>query len=327
MKNLFTKITQQIRDFFGFSFVEIKSFWLLSCIMLIFGVVPVLLIIFENQKTFEKITNNEELDTLLAQMSPLDTNTEEQQQRFRANKSYFEKNKNTSFELPVNTFDPNKIPASQWQSYGVSKKVASSIRKYIDKGGRFRKNEDVKKVYNFKEEWYNRLAPYMIIEIDTNYLAKKEFKKYEKNYDSTKKHKKEYKKITFDINLADTAQLNAVKGIGEKTALSIIKYRERLGGFVNLEQLNEIFLLKNRPDVLKNLLSCVTLNIENIRKIKINEIEHETLRTHPYIQAKLSKIIINYRTQHGKFEKIEDLKKIKVLADSTYQKIVPYLQF
>ncbi len=315
---------KKIRDFLGFSFIEMRSFWVLSCIIFVCAILPVILANFENKKTFQKIVQNPNLDTLLAQISPLDSNQEEGQTRFRVNKYNPEKYAKKTLS-PLFTFDPNTITASQWQEWGISRKVAQNIRKYIDKGGKFRKNEDVKKVYNFRDEWYERLAPYMIIAQDTTKTekwAKTTFKK-----DSTQQNKKTYKKVIFDINLADTAQLNKVKGIGEKTALSIIKYREKLGGFTQLSQLKEVFLLKNRPDVLNNLLSCVTLDIENVRKIKINEIEYEALKNHPYIQGKLARIIINYRQQHGRFEKGEDLQKIKVLADTTYQKILPYLEF
>lgn len=327
MNKIFLQISKKIRDFFGFSFVEIKGFWVLSSIILVVCVLPIVLINVINQPTFQKInhTQHPDLDTLLSQLSPPDTNTAENQERYRANQNYYSKNKNVEL-APLYTFDPNKIPASQWQAWGVSKKVANNIKKYIDKGGKFRKNEDVKKTYGFKNEWYERLSPYMLIE-----KSEENFAKIKYNPDTIKeknqKKKKNYTKNIFDINTADTAQLNQVKGIGEKTALSIVRYREKLGGFVSLEQLKEVFLLKNRPDVLNNLLSCVTLNVENIQKLQINEIGYDLLKSHPYIPPKLARIIINYRTQHGNFSQAEDLKKIKILADSTYQKILPYLHF
>lgn len=48
------------------------------------------------------------------------------------------------------------------------------------------------------------------------------------------------RKERLSINAASLEELDSLKGIGEKTALAIIEYREANGGFKNLEELMEV---------------------------------------------------------------------------------------
>ena len=43
-----------------------------------------------------------------------------------------------------------------------------------------------------------------------------------------------------ELNGADSATLRSVVGIGEKSVMAIIRYRERLGGFYSVDQLAEV---------------------------------------------------------------------------------------
>lgn len=43
-----------------------------------------------------------------------------------------------------------------------------------------------------------------------------------------------------ELNTADSATLRSVVGIGPRTVVAIMHYRERLGGFVRAEQLAEV---------------------------------------------------------------------------------------
>ena len=53
----------------------------------------------------------------------------------------------------------NEIDINQWQRLGVSERTARTIRNYLDKGGQFRKKEDLKKIYGFQPEDYTALEP------------------------------------------------------------------------------------------------------------------------------------------------------------------------
>ena len=78
------------------------------------------------------------------------------------------KNKDKSFEDMDNIqffeFDPNDLSVDKWKHLGLSDKTINTIRKYLNKGGRFYKPEDLKKIYGLKMDWYNRAEPYIKIQ-------------------------------------------------------------------------------------------------------------------------------------------------------------------
>ena len=68
-----------------------------------------------------------------------------------------------------------------------------------------------------------------------------------------------------DVNSADTTELKKIPGIGSGIAGSIVRYRERLGGFYALSQLEEV------KHVTPKLLEWFKLGNDSIQKLKINK--------------------------------------------------------
>jgi len=116
-----------------------------------------------------------------------------------------------------------------------------------------------------------------------------------------------------------------LKGIGSKLSLRILKFREGLGGFHSTSQYSEIYGLDSLA--LSELNKYARVN-SPVRKINVNTSTIEELISHSYLRnKKLATVIINYRTQHGNYNSIEDLKKVKVLDAGTIEKLAPYLTF
>ncbi|MCX6296782.1 MAG: hypothetical protein NTX97_12095 [Bacteroidetes bacterium] len=61
------------------------------------------------------------------------------------------------------SFDPNNLPEGEWKRLGLNEKQIKTIKNYESKGGRFRKKEDVKKMYCIKDELYASLEPFIQI--------------------------------------------------------------------------------------------------------------------------------------------------------------------
>ena len=62
-----------------------------------------------------------------------------------------------------------------------------------------------------------------------------------------------------------------------------------------------------------------------VKQFNINSATAEEMKTHPYIRYNLAAAIVQYRLQHGKFAAIAEIKKIMMVTDDIYNKLVPYL--
>lgn len=233
-----------------------------------------------------------------------------------------DKIENSDAKIPAKlfAFDPNKIDASGWHSLGLSAKQAQSIVNYRNKGGKFYKAEDLQKMYTISPQMYQKLLPFVQIENDfkNDRYPKKDFQ-YEK---------KEYVKkpvAIIEINEADSAQLDQIKGIGGAFANRILKYRERLGGFYKKEQLKEVFGLDSAK--YEEIKAQIIVNPETIKKININTVTFNELKSSPYLSYKQMNAIIQYRKQHGNFASVSDLQRIVILTPQVIERIMPYLIF
>ena len=64
---------------------------------------------------------------------------------------------------------------------------------------------------------------------------------------------------------------------------------------------------------------------EELKKININTCTADQLKVHPYIRYAIANAIVQYRTQHGSFNSVEEIKNIMLVSDEIYAKISPYL--
>lgn len=215
-------------------------------------------------------------------------------------------------------FDPNTLSTDGWQSLGLSLKQAKSIVNYTQKGGKFYKPEDLQKMYVISPERYAKLLPF--VQIKKNAVAD-----LQKNMVEERKAYVKKPLQIIDINTADSAQLDEIKGIGGVFATRILKYRERLGGFHKKEQLLEIYGLDSiKYNEIKDQvsLSRIALKVVNINTAQFND-----LKTNPYLSYRQINAIIQYRKQHGDYADISDLKKIAILNQKVIDQITPYLSF
>ena len=204
-------------------------------------------------------------------------------------------------------FNPNNLSVQQWEQLGLSGHQAGVIKHYEAKGGRFYSKEDVKKIYAITDSDYHRLEPYI------------QFR--EAAYTSKKAKPGEI----IELNSADPAKMMALRGIGPSFAVRIIRYRNRLGGFYHKEQLKEVFGIDSL--MYAGIENQISVNPNKITRIKINTISFDQLRIFPYLGYKQVNAIIQYRTQHGNYTSIADMKNIAILDDKILTKIEPYLNF
>jgi competence ComEA-like helix-hairpin-helix protein len=211
-------------------------------------------------------------------------------------------------------FDPNSLSHEGWKKLGIGERTIGTIQKYLSKGGHFYKREDLKKIYGFRTDDYDRLERYIKIASVNNsvvsYVKNEEPKEVRQNH-------------SIDINMADTSEFISLPGIGSKLALRIVNFRNRLGGFYSVDQINEVYGL---PDsTFQKLKPLLQVTGSSVKKININTATKDELKVHPYIKWNLANVIVEYRNQHGNYSSLEDLKKITLITDDVFERIKFYL--
>lgn len=220
-------------------------------------------------------------------------------------------------------FDPNNLPVASWKKLGLSDRQIQVIKNYESKGGKFYKKEDVKKLYSISDEFYQRIEPYIQMS-SANVGGPREYAEDVVRTDEAVRFKRREIPI-IDINQADTSSWRQLRGIGPVFAERIVRFRDGLGGFHRVDQLQEVYGLSD--ELYQQILPFLTVGDYGINKIKINTVDKDQLQKHPYISPRQAAIIIKYRHQHGSYPSLEEMRKIIVLDDDFLRKIEPYLDF
>ena len=133
-----------------------------------------------------------------------------------------------------------------------------------------------------------------------------------------------FEPLEIPINSCDSIQLTCVKGIGPSTSSRILKYRDRLGGFVSKFQLLEIKYFDSSLLTDENLVWII--DNSKVQKTAISESNIRILYRHPYIGKDLTKRLLSYKKFHKKLT-LDDFNKMQTLSESQ-RKILPlYLKF
>ena len=259
-----------------------------------------------------------------------DTATTTQQ---KANhKSYTPKSYNYSSYTPKKVerfvFDPNTADSTQLLRLGLQPWQVKNIYKYRAAGGIYRKPTDFAKLYGLTVKQYRELEPY--IRISSDYLPASTLVKengYSQNApkakDSTNyQHPIKIKETEHIVlNTADTTSLITIPGIGPYYARKIVQYGNRLGGYVSVNQLDEI---DDFPSEAKKYL---VINNPTPKKLNLNKLSLNELKRHPYINFYMAKDITDYRRLHGALKSLNDLRLSKDFPAEVIKRLEPYVEF
>lgn len=124
-----------------------------------------------------------------------------------------------------------------------------------------------------------------------------------------------------DLNTADTIMLKTVPGIGSYFARKVVQYGERLGGYVSIDQLDEI---EGFPLDAKEYL--VVAN-PSPHKLNLNRLSLNELKKHPYLNFYQAREITDYRRLHGPLKSLSDLRLSKDFPPDAIARLQPYVEF
>lgn len=207
------------------------------------------------------------------------------------------------------TFDPNTLPVDSLELLGFARKVAERAQNYRDKGGGFYTKEDLKKIYGLSDELYSGLHNY--IDLPDSTTVKKE---------------SGLTKTLLNINNSNSTQLKKIPMIGDVLSVRIVRYREVLGGFISMDQIEEAYGLSD--EAIASLKSSAFIeNDFRPHQIKVNFDSMNVLKSHPYISNDLAEDMIRYREINSIIESETVLANFKSVDKSNFQKLILYLDF
>ena len=216
-----------------------------------------------------------------------------------------------------------------WRNAGLNPGLSNRIISYRLKGGYFQSLSDLLKIYGFSDSLLMQTSVHLKIEKQKERSKKIDIKRSPKlkSDDSIieSNGKNINRKIHLLINSCDSTELQKIKGIGRIRASRIIRYRNKLGGFISKSQFGEVYGMDSMS--LYNLNECSKIDSLKIKKISINKVDFKELLKHPYIDYSMCKIIINYRRQHGDFNSVKDFNNMYALDKGKISKLLPYLSF
>ncbi len=249
-------------------------------------------------------------------------------------------------------FDPNEADSTQLLRLGLAPFQVRSIYRYRAKGGRFSTPEDFRRVYRLTNEQWEHLSPliriadrYRLVSIVPSgderispFYRKPSYPRDTQDslspIDSSSASslapatdRKTYPiklsgNETLDVNLADSALLCRVPGIGPYFARKIVEYRRRLGGYTNVEQLLQI---DNFPaDAIAWLEISDTTQI---RRLRVNHLSTRQLMKHPYMGYYRASEIVTHRRIYGKVSGLDALKAMPHFTEEDILRLAPYLNF
>lgn len=123
------------------------------------------------------------------------------------------------------------------------------------------------------------------------------------------------------LNTADTTALKTIPGIGPYFARKIVQYGERLGGYVSIDQLDEI------DDFPLDSKKYLVIQDAQPRKLNINQLSLNELKRHPYVNYYQARAIEDYRRLHGPIKSINDLRLSKDFPPETIERLKPYVAY
>ena len=227
-----------------------------------------------------------------------------------------------AIEIRMQDFDPNTVDSSTLVHLGLKPWQAKNMMKYRAAGGKYRKAEDLKKLYGMTDSMYQALAPYIRIARE-----EKDSLRVDSVYTHTDSLPKwpEKKDTILNLRTADTTELKMIRGIGSYRAKQIVRYREQLGGFVSVEQLLEV---KGMEDLASDsILQHFVLDSVTVQQMNVNQAGVQRLAQHPYLRFEQAKALYELRRKKIRLHSIQDLEAIECIDAKTLEKIAPYLNF
>lgn len=209
-------------------------------------------------------------------------------------------------------FDPDDLDKQGWTELGFSEKQALSILNYKNNYGPFKKKSDIKKLYVVSDEKFNELEPF--IQFKQEVIEDRDAAQSAAII--------EIKENKVLINQATQEELIALPHIGPVYAERIMKFRDKLGGFVTTAQYDDLYI---SDEAKKSLNIFASLDTNNVRKVDINNASKQELKHIPGSSWELVAMILKER-EKSTLEHLNWLPE-NIISDEDLEIFIKYINF
>ncbi len=233
------------------------------------------------------------------------------------------------------TFDPNTVSYDDLLLLGLTERQAATLINYRGAGARFRRPEEIVRVYGLDSATAARLIPYIIIKDHYEDNASGGMKargavtnpgvKYDRSFKpAASSGEAEAPAPLIDLNLSGAVELEILPGIGPVLATRIIKYRNLLGGFVDGSQLTEVYGIDS--SVVSLILPMVTVTLDSVSPLVLDSASFGDLARHPYVGYEVARLISRYRTLAEAPLTLGSMVMENVLTARQAERMAPYVR-
>ncbi len=296
------------KDLFSFTRGEKRGVLILSGVILLLLLILLLLPVLEKPQSADKARWRRALQSFVR---TTDSTVSDREEISTGDPAFISGGSENLF-----SFDPNLASAEDLGKLGLKSWQIARIQKFRNKGGVFRKKEDFSRIYGITAIQYERLEPY--ISIDSSFFTKRAPGR------GMAIPRPVRRILSFEINSADSLQLDSLFGIGPVLASRIIRYRNRLGGFVSLDQLKEVYGFPLQ--FYDSITAHLSVDTSRIAFIHLNTVSLEVLRKHPYLNIYQARSIIRFRELQGRFTGSGQVIENQLLPPEVWSRIKSYLR-
>ncbi|PIB26372.1 hypothetical protein BFP77_14240 [Maribacter sp. 4U21] len=234
------------------------------------------------------------------------------------------KNQLEKDSITLYPFNPNFITDYKGYTLGMSLEEIDRLHQFRATKKFINTKEEFQKVTLVSDSLLHQISPYFkfpdwVTQGKSYQNNKKSFQNKSSNPVAPVQ-----KIIKKDLNSATALELRKVNGIGEKLSARIIKFRDRLGGFLVKEQLYDVYGLE--PDVVDRAFEVFEVqNPPDIDKIPVNSASAEELSKLVYISRSVAQRIVDYRDINGSINSFDELSRIEDFPANKVKRIALYL--
>ena len=325
-KSLFNKLKNFLNPFFTLNKGEQKGIVLLLVLIVLVLIYNLTMPFFIDKGETDFSEFKEEIDIFRQQRSVFQDSVEINK---RQNRGELTEEDAKMIIEPFN-FDPNTLDEKGWLKMGFTSRQFQSIENYLNKGGKFRQPKDLNKMYCISEVEFDIVESYIVIEKLTEKAkvkGRKKTKTFGKDVYKKTNNPKVVKFLKTELNSADSANLVNNLNLYPSIASRVIKYKKKLGGFYEKEQLLEVY--KFPEGYYKKIEAFIEVDSSLISKTNVNSVEFKQLLKHPYFDYETVKLVFNNKPKKGKmyYSGFQELKELTGINDSIAERIKHYLYF